>query len=440
MDRDVRKSVRVVFGTGICMQNHWRLISKYFYPDYFSDNGSDKWYTYPMGNDIECVPPDFLKDFVNPEVLVAVGDPYSIQAIQKQLKDMGIESDSILDFMEQWGAHEQLPHHLKKIEFTNDRKRILLFNTPEHDNVGDHLISISELNFIKKALPEYEYIEITDLEYLWFRKRLYQYVQKEDIVLITGGGFLGSLWLYNGELNVRDIITNCPDNKIIILPQTLYFENNSRGEKELKKTMEVYGKSKNLTICLRDKNSYELANKLWGGAGNKIRYFPDMALFMNYSFDCCIRKGALLCFRKDKESVMEEFCKQEVEKCMDELGLSREYISMHTGKTIQFNDRETEIKKKIIKIKSAAIVVTDTLHCMILCAISGTPCLVFDNLSQKVSGVYEWIKNLSYIKLYDGKIHKISEYIRTLVGSGQKYDNSIFIPFYEELAKLIAGE
>ena len=59
-----------------------------------------------------------------------------------------------------------------------------------------------------------------------------------DIILITGGGFLGSLWLYNGEENVRNILKEYPDNKVIILPQTIYFEKNKRGEKNEKRKRE----------------------------------------------------------------------------------------------------------------------------------------------------------------------------------------------------------
>ena len=47
------------------------------------------------------------------------------------------------------------------------------------------------------------------------------------------------------------------------------------------------------------------------------------------------------------------------------------------------------------------LVITDRLHGMVFCAISGTPCIVFGNYNQKVKGTYEWIKNLPYIKYID---------------------------------------
>lgn len=45
------------------------------------------------------------------------------------------------------------------------------------------------------------------------------------------------------------------------------------------------------------------------------------------------------------------------------------------------------------------MVITDRLHGMIFAAITGTPCIAFDNISKKVSGVYKWIESLEYIKV-----------------------------------------
>ena len=38
---------------------------------------------------------------------------------------------------------------------------------------------------------------------------------------------------------------------------------------------------------------------------------------------------------------------------------------------------------------------------MIFAAITGTPCLAFDNSSGKVKGVFEWIKNINSIIFLD---------------------------------------
>lgn len=104
-------------------------------------------------------------------------------------------------------------------------------NTPEHDNLGDHLIAESELELIKKIKPEYEVIEVTDMEYLWHREKLRAIITKKDLLVITGGGFLGSMWLYNAENTVREIITDYPDNKLLFCHRQ-YFLKITKEEKK----------------------------------------------------------------------------------------------------------------------------------------------------------------------------------------------------------------
>lgn len=430
------KKTNVAFGTGICMQNNWKLIEKYFAPEYLSDNAPEKWHTFPMKDQRECVSPEEVRKLPNPYVLITIGDPYAIDAVKKQFSEMNIPCEAITSYLDQWGEKEALPEHLKALERPRDRKRMLLFNSPEHDNVGDHLISIAELKFIQERFPEYECIEITDIEYLWFHNRIREYVAKDDLVLITGGGFLGSLWLYNGELNVRSVIEEYPDNKIVIMPQTLYFEEGERGKREKENTIAIYRRHQNLTVCLREQNSYSM---LQGMLGEQVRMalVPDMALSLNYSDTQKVRKGALLCIRKDKESVLDEAVREKVIAALERRGIGYDYTLMHTGNCFNIDTRTDEIEQKAMQMKTAEIVVTDTLHGMILCAITGTPCLAFDNLSHKVSGVYAWIEKLSYIHLHN-EGEDVDKYISELLEQGAgNYEPEEFVPYYEELARMI---
>ena len=43
---------------------------------------------------------------------------------------------------------------------------------------------------------------------------------------------------------------------------------------------------------------------------------------------------------------------------------------------------------------------------MIFAAITGSPCIAFNNKSNKVKGVYEWIKNNKYLKF----VNEIEEF------------------------------
>lgn len=60
---------------------------------------------------------------------------------------------------------------------------------------------------------------------------------------MQGGGNLGDKWL-NEERLRREIILSCPNNKIFILPQTIYFSESDGGE-ELKISQEAYTSHKN---------------------------------------------------------------------------------------------------------------------------------------------------------------------------------------------------
>ena len=436
------EATNIVFGAGICLQNNWMLIIKHFRPKYLSDNSTEKWHTYPMkdfpeGDEIECIPPEKIAELPAPYVMIAIGDPYIAAEVEKQMAAMDIPCGAVVDYLEQWGEEEPFPKHLRILEDMTERPRIFIFNSPEHDNVGDHLISVAELQFIKKYFPDFTCVEITDVEYLWFHNKICKYVRQDDLILISGGGFLGSLWLYNGELNVRSILQEYPQNRVVIMPQTCFFEENERGERERIKTAELYKKHANLTVCLREKNSFRLMRELLG-EDSEIALIPDMALFLDYSRKQEQRKGVLLCLRRDKESVLGKEQMEEILACMKRCDLAYEYTLMHTGNCFNMEEREEVIEKKAAQMKAAELVITDTLHAMILCTITGTPCLAYDNISHKVSGVYEWIRQIPYIHFYREE-ESLQECINQLRKQGAgNYDERLLMVFYDVLAQIIS--
>jgi len=429
---------RFIFGTGICLLNNWKLIKKHFKPDFCTDNNSNKWnQMIPIVN-LQCVSPKELVNYESPEVLITIGDPYIIEEIILQLQKQKIPYRILLDELEKWGEEEPFPQHLQALKIQAEKRRIILFNTPEHDNIGDHLISISTLSFLKKYVSEYEIYEVTDIEYLWHRMTLRRYLKKDDIIVITGGGFLGSLWLYNGELNVRNIIHDYMDNKVIIFPQTIYFENNNRGKKEYMESLSSYNSHPDLTICVREVNSYQLLEKA-KNRKYKLELVPDMALL--YETQTQYQREpqkVMMCLRNDKECILS---KEEANKILEVLlqnGWNVKDISMHSGACVGIEKREQEVKKKLEEIASAQLVITDTLHCMISAAITGTPCIAFDNLSSKVKYVYEWIDYLSYMHFCNDTT-RFDEYVNKVIKSNIGYYLKDKGKYTATLEKVIRG-
>jgi len=402
---------RAVFGMGIALINNWQIIRERFNPDFGLDNNPIKQGKIDEYTGLKCLSLEEINDPASLKVLITAGDPYYAKMMGRQLEQLGIDYDILVDKLDEWCDELELPWHLHDI--TIPGKKIILINSPEHDNVGDHLISLSEMSFLTENFEDYHIFEVTDIEYLWHHNRIKKHITSEDIILVTGGGFLGSLWLYNAENNVRNIIKEYPDNKIIVLPQTVFFEDNEKGHYEYNITREIYVGHKKLILCAREENSYQLFTKILGGVehAKNVYLLPDMALMYKYTVNSRRdNKKAIVCFRTDKERILDDSSCQIIKETLTKAGYSVTDISMHSGHFDGIEGRKQQVENKLEEIGSSGLVITDTLHCMISAALTETNCVAFDNLSGKVGNVYRWIENLGYVK-FCNCIEKINEMI-----------------------------
>ena len=109
----------------------------------------------------------------------------------------------------------------KSFQKNDGEKRIILLNTHVGRNIGDHLISIAETQFFEKMFEDYSLIEVSARLLSRERNYLKQFIKRNDIIAISGGGYMGSLWLGQGEENIRNAIIDDPENEIVVLPQTV---------------------------------------------------------------------------------------------------------------------------------------------------------------------------------------------------------------------------
>lgn len=68
---------------------------------------------------------------------------------------------------------------------------------------------------------------------------------------------------------------------------------------------------------------------------------------------------------------------------------------------VTVDGREDALNAKLSEFSSVKLVITDRLHGILFCAITGTQCIVINSRSPKVRGCYEWIEHLDYICLVD---------------------------------------
>lgn len=327
---------------------------------------------------------------------------------------------------------------LSRLLKTSDHKqRILLIGTPEHGNLGDHAIAIAEKKLLQVYRPDLSVVEIPMPVYRQSSEKLFRCVQPEDIIAISGGGWLGTLWQHN-EDTAREIIERCPRSRIIVFPQTVYYEADENGQVELLKAKSIYPRHEDLIFCLRDRASYDfvLTNGLISHSENCI-LAPDMVLFLNYSNLSFVREGVLLCFRRDCEKTTPDSFVQDCITYLNEgnIPFRRSSTNLHRG--VNLAERESAFVHKLVEFASSRLVITDRLHCMLFAAITGTPCIAMDNLTGKVAGVYQWIKELQYVRFAETP-EKALSLIPELIGMDHcRFTNDSLTAFFSELAQRI---
>ena len=293
-------------------------------------------------------------------------------------------------------AFRQRKHAIENELDTAATQKVVLICTPEHGNLGDQAIAEVSKQWLSKVCAPMPVKEITINQYEQDARIVEHNIHKGDVVVVCGGGWLGDLWFHN-EVAVRRIIQKCKRNRIVILPQTVYFSDEK--QKQISKAM--YRAHPDLWLCLRDRASYRLITE--GGFvqnEGRVFYLPDMVLGFRDQVRNSHRQGVAFCIRSDKESVLDNASGRALYKeAMERTDKVPEFISTLTGTRISKETRRQELHTFFDALAAKRLVVTDRLHCMLFCAVTGTPCIAFDNLSGKVSGSYEWIKDIGYIKL-----------------------------------------
>ncbi|WP_341873340.1 polysaccharide pyruvyl transferase family protein [Enterococcus faecium] len=306
-------------------------------------------------------------------------------------------------------------------DFSN-RKKIYVFLSTDYSNLGDHALTLSQLQLLNnKEFADYDIIEYSVDDTIEAVMLLRNRINEEDIITLKGGGNIG-LEYFREELYRRLIINSFPKNKIVMFPQTVYFPETKKGNIELKNTMTTFNHHKNLHLFFRDVESFNTIKKY---IKNNIYLVPDIVFsmkteqIMNLS-ECERQKNkALFCLRNDREKLLTNEMKQNLKNVVSEHGYN--IYETDSVKTYEINkdNRIKELIKFFKVIASSSFVVTDRLHGMIFCVITNTPCIVINTYNHKVVGQYDWIHSNRNVHLLNN-MEDFPEIIRNL---NLSYDN-----------------
>lgn len=301
-------------------------------------------------------------------------------------------------------------------------RKIILIDTPEHGNLGDQAIALAEYCFLQEECGITKVYEFSKNEYCAIQKKINKYIKDEDLVCIHGGGFIGTLWQDEEDVFLQILQQFC-NNRIIVFPQTVYFQDHDFGRSEKEKFRMAAEMCKDLIIFTRDWNSYRFLIQELNMDSEKCFCVPDIVTYLKLKKIPVRKRKILLCLRKDKEKKIDDKALNFSLEWLKEKNYEITYTDTVVKREISKTYRAKLVAQKLNEFSMAKLVITDRLHGMLFAAITGTPCIAMDNISKKVSGVFAWIQYLDYIRYVEPVEIDRDMIEKMLLMEGKEYSN-----------------
>ncbi len=283
----------------------------------------------------------------------------------------------------------------------------VLLDLPYYSNIGDLLIWQGTEDFLKE-LPGSN-IGRHSQKTFNFRS-----LPKDCTILLLGGGNFGDIWRLHQDFRLK-VIQTYPDNRILILPQTIYYESDDIFVKDVRKMNQHH----QLTICVRDHHSTESLRQK--GFTGQVLTLPDMAFCIDRDMLCAqksdITKDGLLLLRIDIEAPKGRMDKQitppeiDIEDWPNLMKSRREakkYTRRHTAQQtdtfFQTSFLPERIKEGVKFVSEYKMVYSTRLHVAILRLLLGLPVKMMDNSYGKNLNFYNtWLKDCDLVSTLDEK-------------------------------------
>ncbi len=282
---------------------------------------------------------------------------------------------------------------------------LIYLDYPVHANIGDLLIEKGTERFF--AHLDYNVVGCRSAHD--FFSSAADRVTGEMTIVLHGGGNFGDLYGLHQAFRER-VIEKFPDNRIVLLPQTIHFDSQAR----LEACARLFSRHRNLHVCLRDQRSLEIFKTHFD---NPAYLIPDMAHFLWEEF-MPHRAGkagtrTLLFVRTDKElrpfSGAVDGLPQPVDwgdligledriafRTLNALYARGPFIGRWTSlHPLWRHLRDHLIAKAERLFQGYGTVKTNRLHAGIFALLMGRRAVLSDNSYGKLSGYYStWLKDV----------------------------------------------
>lgn len=325
-------------------------------------------------------------------------------------------------------------------------KRCFIFLAADYGNIGDIAISTAQKQYLESTLTDYEVISIPISQTRFVLSSIKKQVKADDIITIIGGGNMGGTYPDIEELR-QLVIKSFPSNRIVCFPQTLDWDDSDKSKRALKAIVKTYAEHPDIHIFARESITQNKLHELFSKYNNvNIGLVPDIVMSATAeslgTTDSLESSGILRCLRDDKEVALSTEQYAVIDKALVGTGYKIEKTDTHAGGS-QLDETQCAklLADKLTQFRAAKLVITDRLHGMILCLLSGTPCLVLPNSNHKIRQTQlDWLRNhprLIFLELEE--INNIGDSINKLlsVPKGNLKDSPVDITAYNNLKKVL---
>ena len=297
-----------------------------------------------------------------------------------------------------------------------DQRKIIYTITPppRWKDIGDHAQVVAIDQWLKRTYPGMPVLEMDKDRARYFLPALKWLTGPDDLILLHSGGNMGDRAMWSERIR-RLIIRSFPDNRIVSLPQTIFFSDTPRGHEEYDNTRHIYAEHNDLTIVARDPLSEKIARTMFPHA--RIGCAPDFVLSLSPPPRPDVPDGhepqLLLVLRRDNEAFISP---EDRDSLKDLLPYPSTWFDTVTAGPIDEKDRGAILDQCLDRFRDADVVVTDRFHGMIFSVITRTPCVALRSIDHKILAGKHWFRDVPFIRFAESvtDIPRLVEEVRTV--------------------------
>lgn len=265
-------------------------------------------------------------------------------------------------------------------------------------NVGDHAQVVAIARWLARHYPGHPVVELDKDLVLGCIDDLKRRVTRRDLIFLHSGGNLGDRARWS-EAARRAMIEAFPDNRIVSLPQTIFFSDTPLGRHEREISRAIYGRHRGLTVLGRDESSGRLAAEMFPQA--QVAAMPDFVLSLRAE-DFALTPAAahanriMLCLRLDDESA---FDRSQRRALAQSLGWPATMYDTTLDHDIPAADRLRILVETLSLFGGHRAVVTDRFHGLIFAVLCRKPAVVLPTVDHKLTSAIAWFKDIPNVRL-----------------------------------------